>query len=93
MREYELIYIIHPDLDENGLNETINRISNWIIGSGGEVIKTDIWGKRRLAYQIRKQKDGQYVFVNMKMAPESGAELERNLHFLEPVLRFSIVLK
>jgi small subunit ribosomal protein S6 len=93
MREYELIYLVHPDLDENSLNEIVNRISGWITESGGEIIKTEIWGKRKLAYPIHKQKDGQYVFVQMKIAPTSSAALEHNIRFLEPILRFSIVLK
>lgn len=91
MREYEMVVIIHPDLDENAVNDVIKRISGWITDDGGEVIKTELWGKRELAYLIRKQKQGQYVLMQTKMNPQLGATLERNLGYLEPVMRFLIV--
>lgn len=93
MRDYELILIVHPDLDENGFNDVVNRVGGWITSSGGQVTKTELWGKRHLAYPIKKLTDGQYVLFHLTMAPSFGAELERNLGFLEPVLRFSLVLK
>ena len=93
MRDYELMIIVHPDLDENAFNEVINRVTGWITDGGGQIIKTDLWGKRRLAYPIRKQKDGQYALFYTQMAPTFGAELERNLRFLEPILRFQIIAK
>jgi small subunit ribosomal protein S6 len=91
MREYEIIIIVHPDLDETAFGEIVTRVSNWITEGGGEVSKTELWGKRKLAYAIRKQIEGQYVLFHTKMLPKFGAELERNLRFLEPVMRFSIV--
>jgi small subunit ribosomal protein S6 len=93
MREYELTYIVHPELDENAFNEILERVNGWITESGGEVVDTDLWGKRTLAYPIRKQNEGQYVLMNVRIEPQFGAELERNLRFLEPVLRFLLVAK
>jgi small subunit ribosomal protein S6 len=93
MREYELIFIVHPEADEANFTEAVNRVRTWIEEDGGEVIKTDLWGKRRLAYPIRKQIDGQYVFMHIKMEPRFGIILERNLRFLEPVIRFLVVAK
>jgi small subunit ribosomal protein S6 len=93
MREYELIYIVHPDLDENGFQETMKRVSGWITEPGGEIVKAEVWGKRRLAYPLRKKTEGQFVLLHIKMAPTSGVELERNMRFLEPVMRFSLVAK
>jgi len=93
MRDYELIFIVHPDLDENAFNDVVTKVRNWIAGDGGEVTKMDLWGKRKLAYIIRKQKEGQYVYMETKMSPAFGVTLERNLRFLEPVLRFLIVAK
>ncbi len=55
--------------------------------AGGSVDKVDIWGRRRLAYQIRKQREGQYVLMNVTLDPKSTSELERNIRYLEPVLR------
>ena len=91
MRDYELIYIIHPDLDESNLNEINEKITGWITKAGGSIQKMDLWGKRRLAYPIRKTREGQYVYVNTSMPPTFTKELESNLQFLEPVLRYMIV--
>jgi len=93
MREYELVVILHPDLDETAINDQIQRISGWITDGGGEVLKTDLWGKRELAYFIRKQKFGVYVLFNAKMDAKFGTTLERNLGFLEPVMRYILVVK
>ncbi len=93
MREYELIFIVHPDLDENAFNEVVNRVRSWIVEGGGEVVKTDLWGKRKLAYPVRKQTEGQYVFMQPKMNTTYCAQLERNLRFLEPILRFELIVK
>jgi small subunit ribosomal protein S6 len=88
MRNYELVFIVHPDLDEAAMKETVDKVSRWITESGGAVTKVDLWGKRQLAYPIRKQKDGQYVLIQAQMEPTFGVELERNLRFQEPVMRF-----
>jgi small subunit ribosomal protein S6 len=93
MRNYEVIFIVHPDLDENALKGVIDRVQSWITDAGGSVDKVDQWGKRRMAYPIRKQREGQYVYIESQFAPTFSAELERNLRFLEPVIRFSIVSK
>jgi small subunit ribosomal protein S6 len=65
----------------------VDRVSGWISEAGGSVDKVDIWGRRRLAYQIRKQREGQYVLMNVTLDPKATGELERNLRYLEPVLR------
>ncbi len=93
MRSYEVIIIVHPDLDENALQGVVERVQGWIKDAGGTVDKVDRWGKRRLAYSIRKQREGQYVFMETQFAPSFSAELERNLRFLEPILRYSIIIK
>jgi small subunit ribosomal protein S6 len=93
MRAYELVVIAHPELDENAFNDVINRVTGWITQDGGEISKTEVWGRRKLAYPIRRQIEGQYVLFFMKMAPKLGAQLERNLRLFEPVLRFMLVAK
>ncbi|MEW5868946.1 MAG: 30S ribosomal protein S6 [Chloroflexota bacterium] len=93
MREYELTIIVQADLDENAFTEVINRVAGWITDSGGQVTKTDLWGKRQLAYPIRKQSEGYYVLMLINIDAKFGAELERNLRFLEPVLRFLLIAK
>jgi small subunit ribosomal protein S6 len=93
MREYEVVVIVQPDLDDTAFADVVGRISGWIKDSGGEVSKTDVWGKRQLAYPIRKYTEGQYFLMNVKMAPTFGTELDRNLRFLEPVIRYILVAK
>lgn len=93
MRPYELIVIIHPGLDEAAVNQALDKIKGWITTAGGTITTTDVWGKRRLAYQIQKQRDGLYYLLNIQMNPSANADLERNLRILEPVMRFSIIAK
>lgn len=93
MREYELVFIVRSDLDENAFSEVLNRVQSWITDAGGQVSKVDLWGKRKLAYPIRKQTEGQYVLMETQMDPAFGVTLERNLRFLESVLRFLITVK
>jgi small subunit ribosomal protein S6 len=90
MRKYEVVFIVNPDLDETALTGLVDRVKAWITDAGGSVEKVDLWGRRRMAYLIRKQREGQYVLVESQMAPSFTAELERNLRFLEPVMRFLI---
>lgn len=93
MRNYEVIFIVHPDLDENALKGVVDRVQGWITDAGGSIDKVDQWGRRRMAYSIRKQREGQYIYMESQFAPTFSAELERNLRFLEPVMRFSIISK
>ena len=90
MREYELVFIVHPDLEEAAFNELVDRVQSWITDAGGNVSNVDIWGKRRLAYDIQKQHEGQYVLLRAQLKPESTAGIERNFRFVEPVMRFLI---
>jgi len=90
MRNYELVFIGHPDLDEQALAALVEKVQGWITTGGGTVEKADVWGKRRMAYSIRKQREGQYVYVLMSMAPTFVQELERNLRLTEPILRFLV---
>jgi small subunit ribosomal protein S6 len=87
MRKYELVCIIQPDLDETAFNVVIDRLKGWIGESGGTVDKVDVWGRRKLAYPIRKQRDGQYVLINASLEPSAAAGLERNIRFQETVIR------
>jgi small subunit ribosomal protein S6 len=88
MREYELVFIVHPDLDDTALKDVVEKVKGWITDAGGSVSKVDLWGKRKMAYTIRKQKEGQYVLFRAQMDPTFGITLERNLRFLEPIMRF-----
>lgn len=92
MHKYELMCIIHPDLDEVAFNESVEKIKGWITELKGEIETTDVWGRRRLAYPIKKQREGQYVLLNTSMPPTSVIGLEHNLKFLEPLMRYLITV-
>jgi small subunit ribosomal protein S6 len=92
MRNYEVILVVHPELDETAFKGVVEKVSGWITSAGGSVDKVDVWGRRRLAYIIRKQREGQYVYLQTQMHPTFTSELERNLRFLEPVLRFIVTV-
>ncbi len=93
MNTYEIVFIVHPDLDETAFNGVVDKVKTWITEAGGSIAKVDLWGKRQLAYSIRKQSAGQYVLVEASMKPAYTTELDRNLRFFEPVLRHMIVCK
>jgi small subunit ribosomal protein S6 len=93
MNNYELMIVIHPDLDEEAINQALEKIKDWINKAGGKIEKTDNWGKKHLAYEIQKQNEGIYYLLNLSMLPTSVADLEKNLRILEPVMRFLIVAK
>ncbi len=87
MRNYELVCVIQPDLDETAFNGVVEKVKGWISDSGGTVDKVDVWGRRKLAYIIKKQREGQFVLLNMTMNPTATAELQRNLRYQETLLR------
>lgn len=87
MRKYELVCIIQPDLDETAFNGVLDKVKGWISESGGSVDKTEVWGRRKLAYLINKQREGQYVLLNVTMNPAAASELERNLRYQESIMR------
>ncbi|MBM3137284.1 MAG: 30S ribosomal protein S6 [Chloroflexi bacterium] len=93
MRNYELVVIIHPDLDDEAINGALDKVKDWITKAGGSIENVDNWGKRHMAYEIQKQNEGVYFLLNTAMPPEFIAELERNLKILEPVMRYLIVAK
>jgi small subunit ribosomal protein S6 len=92
VRKYELVCLIQPDLDETALNGIIDRVKAWVAEAGGNVDKVDLWGKRRLAFMIRKQREGNYVLFNLSMLPDTTTALEQNLRYTETVMRHMLTL-
>lgn len=87
MRNYELMCIIQPDLDETALNGVLDKVKGWITESGGSVDKAEVWGRRRMAYTINKHREGQYVLLNVTLNPTATSDLERNLRYQESIMR------
>jgi len=92
MRKYELVCILHPDLEESVSTEALERVQGWITESGGIVDNTEVWGRRKLAYIIHKQTEGHYVLMTITLDPKAANELERNIRFLEPVMRHMLTV-
>ncbi len=92
MRNYELVFILHPDLDEQNVTANVDRVKGWITASGGTITKEELWGKRRLSYRIRKQIEGIYVLLQAEMEPAATKDLEHNLRLTEQVMRFLLTV-
>ena len=91
MRNYELIFIVHPEMDDEGLAAVVEAVKGLVSRNGGEAVKVEHWGSRRLAYPIKKQWEGQYVFMLLDMDPAGITGLERGLVLVEQVIRHSVV--
>jgi len=93
MRNYELAFIVDPELEEQALTDLEEKVKGWIEAAGGKLTEINRWGKRRLAYPINKKTDGYYFFITIEMPPPAGALIERDLRLTEQILRFMITLK
>ena len=91
MRSYELVYVVDPELDEDGLDAVTKRVTDLIERNSGKVTQVEPWGLRRLAYPIRKKGEGQYVLMQLELEPQGVAGLERDLGLLEQVMRHLVV--
>ncbi len=90
-RDYELMYIIRPNVPEDEFNAATERVDAMIGGLGGQVSDKQSWGKRRLAYPIARFEDGYYVVTKFQIAPSQTAELEEQLRISDEVIRHIIV--
>ena len=93
MRDYEVLYIVRPDLEEDKVQDIVKRVNSLISRSGGSSEQTSLWGKRKLAYEVKHQKEGSYVLQDFKIDPGRVPELEAALKITEEVLRHLVVRK
>jgi ribosomal protein S6 len=91
MRAYELMVILDPNVDERTITPSMEKLLTHVTETGGTVEKIDIWGKRRLAYEILKNSEGIYVVIEMNTTPEVAAEIDRQLTLNETVLRTKLL--
>jgi len=91
MHNYEFTFIVHPDVEDEGITGVTDKVSQFITTGGGQVTNVNHWGRRRLAYPIQKQREGYYVLMQVQLDPESINELERNLKLTEQVIRYLLV--
>ena len=93
MNQYEVLYIIVPDLDEEATRASIEKYKEIVASNGGEVVSVDEWGKKKLAYDIDYKSEGYYVLMSFAAAPEFPKELERNYKNDEAILRYLVTRK
>ena len=93
MNQYEVLYVITPELDEEADKVVMDKFADIITANGGEIEKTEVWGKRRLAYPIDYKTEGYYVLVVFSANPELPRELERNMRNDERLMRYMVTRK
>ena len=91
MRQYELMVILDPELEERTVAPSLDQFLNVVRQGGGTVEKVDIWGRRRLAYEIQKKTEGIYAVVDLEADPDVVKELDRQLNLNEVVLRTKVI--
>ncbi|OLB81947.1 MAG: 30S ribosomal protein S6 [Actinobacteria bacterium 13_2_20CM_2_66_6] len=79
MRDYEVLYIVRADLDDDKVQDAVKRVNTLIERSGGTIERTNLWGKRKLAYEVKHQKEGAYVLQDFQLEPSRVPELESSL--------------
>jgi small subunit ribosomal protein S6 len=87
LNQYETIFIIEPDLESEGVESIIEDVQNLISGSGGVVAKVDRWGKKRLAYEVKGHRDGNYVLINFQADPQFIQRLGRYYGLTEQIIK------
>ena len=93
MRDYEILYIVRADLEDDKVQDIIKRVNTIIEKAGGTAERTNVWGKRKLAYEVKHQKEGSYVLQDFQIGPDRVPELEAALKITEEVLRHLVVRK
>ena len=93
MRDYEVLYIVRADFDDEKVQDAVKRVNTLIERSGGTAERTNLWGKRKLAYEVKHQMEGAFVLQDFQLEPGRVPELEAGLKITEEVLRHLIVRK
>jgi small subunit ribosomal protein S6 len=91
VREYELMVVLDPNLDEAAIEALNTRIQNMVTQRGGSIESVESWGRKRLAYPIGRYRDGVYILSRFQMPPNAAAEIERALKLTESVIRHLLV--
>ena len=91
MRDYELIFIVNPEVDDEEVVTVVDKVGNFVSEKGGSVVEVNQWGRKKLAYPIERFEEGNYIFVRLKLEPMVTKELEENLRLSEKVLRHLLI--
>ena len=91
MRQYEMMIILDPSLEERTVQPSLEQFLKVVTNAGGAVDKVDVWGRRRLSYEIDKKSEGIYTVINLTAEPGTVKELDRQLNLNEAILRTKIL--
>jgi len=91
MRQYELMVILDPETEDRTVGSTVDKFLQVVKKDGGTVDNVDIWGRRRLAYDIKKKSEGIYAVVNFTSEPATAQELDRQLNLSESIMRTKLL--
>lgn len=91
MRKYETLFIMDPDLEEEKTQSVIEKVKGIITQGNGEILKVEDWGKRKLAYRVKKKTKGHYILIHFSGPPPLLSELERNFRVMDAVIKFQSV--
>lgn len=89
--DYELVFIINPEVADDALDPLINNITQYITGKSGTVVEVARWGRKKLAYPIKHVMEGNYVLIKFKLDPAANKELETNLKISEKIIRYLLI--
>jgi small subunit ribosomal protein S6 len=89
--DYELTFIIHPEVPDDAVEPLVNNFSQFITGKGGTITEIAKWGRKRLAYPIKHLMEGNYVLIKFKLDPSANKELETNLKISEKIIRYLLI--
>jgi small subunit ribosomal protein S6 len=93
LKDYEILFIVRPDLDDDHLTEAVKSVETLISNLGGKIKRTDVWGRRKLAFEVKHLREGQYVLTDFEIDPQTVPELESTLKISDTVFRYLVVRK
>jgi small subunit ribosomal protein S6 len=88
---YELVFIVHPEVADDALDPIINNISQYITGKKGVIVEVARWGRKKLAYPIKHLMEGNYVLIKFNLDASANKELETNLKISEKIIRYLLI--
>ena len=91
MRTYEALYIISTSIDDDGIQTIVSDVESLVTKQGGTIVRSENWGRRKMAYEVKKQSEGNYVLLRFQANPEFIARLESHFKLIEAIIRYIVV--
>lgn len=91
LRTYEALFIVSPEVDDDSIQAIARETENLVIKSGGAIVRSEVWGRRRLAYKVKKFSEGIYILIRFQSSPNFIARLENYFRLSEQIIRYIVV--